>query len=177
MRRWLSLPLVLTLLVAGCGGPGSSPTETPTATSGLPRPVIFVPGVAGSQLLVDGQEDWAAVGKQIFSASDDFLMALALPDNGIPTDGSTHGDILRTESIEIHGLSVKDADFYATIIKRFEGVGHEENDSLFIFPYDWRIDINIESERLKSFIDEVLDKTECRQGRYCRPLNGRPGHA
>ena len=166
MRRSFLLLIALALLIASCGGDdddgGDSPTPTPD-TGELPRPVILVPGVAGSQLVSGNQEHWAAVSDQVFSVTDDFLNVLALPGDGIPAGDTTHGDIIRTESIEIGGLAIKEADFYGTIIERFEAEGHAEGEQLFIFPYDWRIDISTEAGRLRAFIDDVLDDTEAEQ--------------
>ena len=160
MRHSFLLLIALALLVVGCGGDDDEP---PVGDGELPRPVIFVPGAAGSQIVSGDQEHWAVVSDQILSPTDDFLSALSLPGDGVPVNGTTHGDIIRTEVIEIGGLAVKEADFYASIIDRFEAAGHEEDDQLFIFPFDWRIDITTESERLRTFIDDVLNKTEADQ--------------
>ncbi len=161
MRRTALATLIFIILATSCGDNSSDPTAPPAGPpiDGLTRPIILVPGVAGSQLMLDGQEYWAAVGDQVFSLDDEFLEALALPADGVPVDGSArNGDILRRESIEIIGLPVKEADFYATIIERFAALGYDEGQNLFIFPYDWRIDSAIEAARLRAFIDDVREE-------------------
>ncbi|CAN5817948.1 hypothetical protein BH23CHL2_BH23CHL2_07570 [soil metagenome] len=167
MTRTALVLLTLALLLASCGGPEAG-TPAPTAPSNpgsaAGRPVILVPGVAGTQLVGGEMEVWAAVSDQILSPTDEFLLALGLDVDGTAGDtGVTHGDILRRAAIEIAGVNVRKADFYGTIIDRFESAGYREEEMLFVFPYDWRIDGNVEAARLRAFIDEVRDRTGAEQ--------------
>ncbi len=116
------------------------------------NPVILIPGLAGSELLHEGTlaRIWFKITK---SKSED----LRLPVNADPTkmhDEAIPGDILRELKIGPFPIT----DVYGGFIKAMEERGgyHEENwdrpsengfqDSLYVFPYDWRLD-NVENAR------------------------------
>jgi pimeloyl-ACP methyl ester carboxylesterase len=177
MRFILVLLLLLPMALVACGGDDDddvSPTEegpigatageaTATEPDGR-RPVIFVPGAAGSKLMAGSDEAWAAIAKQIFSLSDDFLANLALEADGeTSVEQVTVGDVLRSETIELFGIGVHDVDFYGTLIETFNNAGYVEDERFFIYPYDWRIDVDVEAERFKAFIDAKLNETGAEQ--------------
>lgn len=117
------------------------------------NPVIFIPGLTGSELKVKGTGErvWYKTFK---SKSEDLKLPisgniLTNHDNLIP------GDILRTVKIGIF----PSIDVYEGFIKAMEmRAGYREEswetpsengfqDSLYVFPYDWRLD-NVENARL-----------------------------
>jgi pimeloyl-ACP methyl ester carboxylesterase len=165
------------MIATACGGDDDDETPTPddagqstaqeaTATEapGEVRPVIFVPGVGGTKLAGQDGELWALIFDQIKSLSDDFLTDLALEADGETSQfGISVDDILRTESIEILGFGVRDVDFYGALVETFAEAGYAEGEMLFVFPYDWRLDIDVEAARLKLKIDDVLARTGAEQ--------------
>src|SRR4051794_38338048 len=111
------------------------------------NPVILIPGLSGSELVHKGtmKKVWFRVTK---SKSED----LRLPIMADPTkmhDDLIPGDVLRKVKIGIFPVT----DIYGGFIKAMEERGgyHEEKwdspsangyqDSLYVFPYDWRLDI------------------------------------
>jgi pimeloyl-ACP methyl ester carboxylesterase len=117
------------------------------------NPVILIPGLSGSELRHKGSSDrvWFKTFK---SKSED----LRLPIEEDPTkmgDSLTATDVLRGVKIGIF----PSMDVYGGFIKAMETRGgyHEEkwatpttdgdHDSLYVFPYDWRLD-NVSNARL-----------------------------
>ncbi len=117
------------------------------------NPVILIPGLSGSELRhkITNDRVWF---KTIKSKSED----LRLPIFADPTKGRDElvaTDVLRSVKIGIFPVT----DVYGGFIKAMESRGgyHEENwdtpsedgfeDSLYVYPYDWRMD-NVENARL-----------------------------
>lgn len=118
-------------------------------------PVIFIPGLAGTQLLNRNGEVWPNAIALSLSSDDAFLNVLALaadgrspaqPGNPDYTSVRT-GDILR---------NVIGVDVYQGALNYLAGRGYRESDrSLTIFPYDWRTDVRASADRLDAVIAQV----------------------
>ncbi|MFH1822309.1 MAG: hypothetical protein ABH830_01260, partial [Patescibacteria group bacterium] len=122
------------------------------------EPVILVPGVMGSYLYssVDpGVEVWPAIGKTVLDPWDLHLNQLIMDDESKPSDNSMivpPQDIIR---------SVLDKDFFEGLIDELKQNGYEENKTLFVFPYDWRLDLNWTANGIPySGFDSLKDKVE-----------------
>jgi len=128
------------------------------------NPVILIPGLSGSELVHKGtmKKVWFRITK---AGSED----LRLPILADPTkmhDDLIPGDVLRKVKFGIFPVT----DIYGGFIKAMEERGgyHEEKwdspsengyqDSLYVFPYDWRLDIVQNSKLLIQNI-EKLKKT------------------
>ena len=131
------------------------------------NPLILVPGIAGSKLLNDPNQDgiydevWPNSTTLAIDPWDSFLLALKLNPSGTgpfdPNDKSSStvkvGDIIRTESIPIVG----DQDFYTSTINYFtQQRGYQEGVDFFVCPYDWRK--SIPAIAFGSELDKTLDK-------------------
>ena len=128
------------------------------------NPIILIPGLTGSELIdkKTGDKIWIRAFK---SKNED----LRLPISTDPVkagDGLVPGDIVR--NIKVGPFEV--ADFYGKFIDAMEVRGgyHEEKwaepspegfaDSLYVFPYDWRLDIVTNAQRLVADVEELKIK-------------------
>ena len=93
--------------------------------------------------------------------SDSFLDELSLSYSGYPD--TSHELLLPDDLLR----KVLNKDFFDAFIKSLEDSGYKEGKDLFVFPYDWRLDIKESVDApytsavtsLKSKIDDVLSKT------------------
>ena len=119
----------------------------------VPEPVIIIPGILGTELKKAGELIWPNVGRMLFDRGDDFMDVLKMKDNGDPSDsGVEPGRGIR--SYEIGPKTV--SDYLDSLMAEFSAAGYVENESLFVFPYDWRVDARITAQGLKDRIDDIL---------------------
>jgi hypothetical protein len=120
--------------------------------SKIKNPVIIIPGVLSSYLNKnddDKTELWPNIFEAIFGLPGDrYLDELALNEIG-----QTKSTIIPTDIFRKIGKN----DFFDGLVKKLEQNEYEENKNLFVFPYDWRLDIR--EIKLKEKIDEILFKT------------------
>lgn len=139
--------------VKQAGGPVEEepdPEEPPTVSK---IPVIIIPGIMGSYLNKDDGSDeeiWMNIQKMILPGRDLYLDSLLMLENGSSTQPITASDIIK---------EVGEHKFFTDLIDTFEGLGYVFGNNLFVFPYDWRTDIALLSEKLDQNIREVLSNT------------------
>ncbi len=128
------------------------------------NPIILIPGLTGSELIdkKSGEKIWIRAFK---SKNEDLRLPIS-PDPQKAGDGLVPGDIIRR--IKVGPFEV--ADYYAEFIEAMElrGGYHEEKwsepspegfeDSLYVFPYDWRLDIVTNANRLVTDVEELKRK-------------------
>jgi pimeloyl-ACP methyl ester carboxylesterase len=126
-------------------------------------PLIFVPGIGGTRLLINNVEAWPRMQEMWDSDDDAFLLDLQLAANGSapldPAKTATVGDIIRMDHVVANNLPDQDQDTYASTITQLEQGGYVENESLFVFPYDWRKDNREAAALLLAKINQVLATT------------------
>ncbi|MFH1744914.1 MAG: hypothetical protein ABH881_01970 [bacterium] len=107
------------------------------------KPVIIVPGIMGSYLNreSDGEEIWVSWEKLLLPGDDNYLDELAMDTNGNSINQIYSSDILR--KILLPTPLIKDLDYFEGLINELKNSGYIENKNLFVFPYDWRKDINL----------------------------------
>jgi len=116
------------------------------------RPVIFIPGIMGSELINEetGEKVWFSLKR---SKTDDLRLPIAL-NLMLSGDNLVPGDIVRKLDLPI----VSDVDIYQKIVDALGKYGgYTEaswekppktlDDTFFVFPYDWRRD-NVETARI-----------------------------
>jgi len=104
------------------------------------NPVIIVPGIMGSYLnrVSDGEEIWPNLLKMVLPGKDTYLDELSLSNYGISPGLYIYPyDIVRN----IKFLKIE-KDFFQGLITELTITGYKENIDLFVFPYDWRLDIS-----------------------------------
>jgi pimeloyl-ACP methyl ester carboxylesterase len=140
--------------------PGVIPPPTTNSTEHLP--VIIIPGVGGSELDtlsgMRGSEVWPAPsGTHIPQVLTHLWQLTTKVDMGVlrlnsdgtaPADPNVYifaSDILRS------GLS----NFYGGLVTFLESKGYEEGKSLFVFPYDWRLDNTLHLDALDRLVNQA----------------------
>lgn len=132
------------------------------------NPVIIIPGIMGSYLNKDDEdktEVWPSIAKIIAFPGDTILDDLILPTDGrVSVDNNIISkDVFR--SVNILNFHI---DFFDGLISELESNGYEESKDLFVFPYDWRLDVadnvdgndNSQVQSLKHKIDGILKQTK-----------------
>lgn len=138
--------------------------KSPPGTVQKKNPVIIVPGIMGSYLnenSYDNKEVWLNLAKALLPGDDSYLDELALDELGQPD--LTQSVLLPTDIFR----QVGGKDFFDGLIKELKDNGYVENEDLFVFPYDWRLDIRESVDNLyspllttlKDKIDQVLAQT------------------
>ena len=126
-------------------------------------PVLIIPGILSSYLnrASDNTEVWVNLANAFSSMNDNYLDELILNQNGQPdTFSIIPMDIFRKIEINIPLIYFHKIDFFDGLINELKDKGYIENENLFIFPYDWRLDIRDDMSSLKNKMDEVLKKTD-----------------
>lgn len=127
------------------------------------NPLILIPGLSGSELVnkKTGEKVWFRAVK---SKSEDLRLPISTNIDKV-RDDIIPGDVLRT--VKIGPLTV--TDVYAGFIRAMETRGgyfeekwetpseYGHQDSLYVFPYDWRLD-NVENARRLFSSVETLKK-------------------
>ena len=140
------------------------------------RPVVFVPGVAGSQLTKNGSTMWLS--------PNDFTILGGNPSDLNPLD-SPHDQVQAPDVLQYsinalgHGVEPVYHDFLQRIITDGgytpyqlvrDGTNYYPGDScdydgqkeaepnFFVFPYDWRLDNKVNAVRLNSYIEDCVQK-------------------
>ncbi|MDO8570440.1 MAG: PQQ-binding-like beta-propeller repeat protein, partial [Candidatus Daviesbacteria bacterium] len=131
-------------------------------------PVIFIPGVGGSELKVKnnviwskddghggtynhgynaGEKIWVNEGEGASLGDDDYFDILRLKSDGTGSEAE----------LELTGDIYTGA--YSNTIKFFTDNGYTLNQDLFVFPYDWRKDIILTAPLLDQKIDAIKTQT------------------
>lgn len=129
--------------------PFSSLTCTFTNTKVVEKtPVVIIPGVLSSYLNRNDEaktELWPNIFRAIFGwPGDRYLDQLALNQIGQPN--MSYPIMLPTDIFR----KIGDKDFFDGLIKKLIASGYEENKNLFVFPYDWRLDVRLSVDNLYS---------------------------
>ncbi|MBX4189250.1 hypothetical protein KW785_01480 [Candidatus Parcubacteria bacterium] len=135
-------------------------TTDPLASTTPTRiPVIIVPGIMGSKLNRDDDsnaEVWMNLFKMALPGDDSYLNELVLSITGEP--GSAPGlrptDIIRSVDVPLFRRHLFDG-----LIEALEESGYVEGKDIFVFAYDWRLDISKEAAKLKERIDQIMFQT------------------
>jgi pimeloyl-ACP methyl ester carboxylesterase len=122
-----------------------------TSSVATTTPVIIIPGVMGSYLEKSGSELWLNLVQLSTSITDVHLNDLSLPVSGIPLDLS----VLATEIVRSINIPLFRRDSFLSLVEKLEGIGFEEDEDLYTFPYDWRLDIESLALELKNRVDQI----------------------
>jgi pimeloyl-ACP methyl ester carboxylesterase len=127
-------------------------------------PVIFIPGIGGTELNDKGNLVW--INSYRLMASQLPILSLFQMDWLLPlrfkADGTTPyygGHDIRTGDLMRHGQT----DIYSGLLNELKAEGYVEGKDLFLFPYDWRADIGASAAALGRQVDQVLARTGARQ--------------
>lgn len=118
-----------------------SMTCTFTNVKVIPKknPVIIIPGILSSYLNRNDDEKtelWPSIRKALFGLpGDKYLDELVLNQIGQPD--LSYPVVLPTDIFR----KINNNDFFDGLIQKLKAEGYEEGVDLFVFPYDWRLDI------------------------------------
>ena len=118
------------------------------------EPVIIVPGIMGSRLnrVSDGEEGWPNALEMVKPGPDDYLNELVLDSSGN-----------ERENYEMDATEVIDSVFgitaYGNLVDAFINKGYVASTTLFTVPYDWRLDIRGEVNRLGTVVQEAISNS------------------
>ncbi|MFA6464079.1 MAG: hypothetical protein WCV55_03690 [Candidatus Paceibacterota bacterium] len=121
------------------------------------NPVIIIPGILSSYLnKEDGTEVWPNIMKALAPFGDTYLDDLILSSDGKTSSTTIKlSDIMRETKIPL----ISNVDYFQGLITKLKEQ-YTEGEDLFVFPYDWRFDIDSTAEeKLSVFIEDVLQKT------------------
>ncbi len=168
----LCLLIALATLLPGCGARHSPNLERIFAeakTRAGKRPVIFIPGILGSQLVND--ETGEVVWPSAFRSSVDGLTLPVTPNLAANRDKLVARKIVETAKF---ARLTPEVYVYHEVLKALHTYGgyveHDwdepgvdgDHDALYVFPYDWRRD-NVETAR------ELIKRIEILKRRLHRP--------
>jgi pimeloyl-ACP methyl ester carboxylesterase len=119
------------------------------------NPLIIVPGIMSSQLLDSnlGADNliWPSLTKIGLSPSDDFLDSLKMNKDGESANPGIYvGDVMR---------KINSTDYYQGLITSLTSSGYIEGIDLFVYPYDWRADLDVTVSKLNEKINQVKIQT------------------
>lgn len=111
-------------------------------------PVIIVPGIMGTKLVdSSNSEVWPNLSSMLLSVDDSYLDPLSLSNTG-----EQSGETITADSI------VRDTggnDFFNGLFSSFSSNDFIEDEDIFEYPYDWRMDIESSALKLKEKIEAI----------------------
>ncbi|MEK7176009.1 MAG: alpha/beta hydrolase, partial [Patescibacteria group bacterium] len=121
-----------------------------TTTVATTTPVIIVPGIMGSYLnKEDDTEVWMNLFKMVLPG-DEYLDDLKLSESGLSSVVLEATEIVKSVNVPLF-----QRDNFLGLINEFSDLNYVENEILFTFPYDWRLDIESSSSNLKNKINQI----------------------
>ncbi len=121
-------------------------------------PVLIVPGLMGTELKSGNDLLWANVFNMVISSDDSFMDQLAFNGDLKPSDGSVYyANIIKKVPL---------SNYSDALIVELQSQGYIENQTLFVFPYDWRFGVTAtyangktNSDLLKEKIQDIMAQT------------------
>jgi len=119
-------------------------------------PVVIVPGILGSYLNRNDNEKtevWLNLFKMV-GPNDKYLDDLLMSYNGVSLINIVTSNIIRKIS-----FLKAEKDFFDGIINELTNDKYKENEDLFTFPYDWRLNNIYNTDLLKDKISQIRNDT------------------
>jgi pimeloyl-ACP methyl ester carboxylesterase len=142
--------------------------QNPTGTVGGPppeppgkRPVLIIPGIMGTELLDENDElIWPNITRMLFDINDQFLTDnLSLASNGVSIENVAIENIIDRIQVQVSGITIANIDIFFSLVEKIETQGYINGQTYFIFPYDWRLDLNTSQEELNNYIEQIKSST------------------
>ncbi len=129
---------------SGYGGEAMTIADTSFARTTSRRPVVFVPGLMGSELWADNYRVWPNI-KQLFKHPE----AVSYPSE-IPLEpGGVIDEIVIVPNLIKLDQYKRMGDYLV------EDLGYERGKDLFEFAYDWRQDVRLSARQLSKLIESL----------------------
>ena len=114
----------------------------------MSKAVIFIPGIKGSKLFDSNDIDNKVLWQDVrFNFKDVSKLALSFEHNG-----NYYDDDFQTivEPLKLENVAYK--QFWEKLEPNY--------DNKFLFPYDWRLPNEINGDKLKEFMDHLMEKSK-----------------
>lgn len=119
-------------------------------------PVLIVPGILGTELWNGEDRIWVNLEKIFVDINDDFLVE----NLSLDSSGNSIKNIHPSSTIErISRIPKLNLNIFENLREDLEQVGYFLNQSLFYFPYDWRLDLQQTKDKLQQKIEAIKSKT------------------
>lgn len=148
----------------GLGGTSPEASVTVTVKESKPkepvglRPVIIIPGIMGSELYDGSDFIWPNVDLLLDRVHDYFLLeSLSMDENGNSIKDISLGDIVKEIKIPVANKTL--TDIFNGLIVKLESKNYVLNNNYFLFPYDWRLNLDNSIDSLKNKIDAIKKQT------------------
>ena len=103
------------------------------------NPVLFVPGLLGTEISKDGSLLWANTKMALPGNSDSFMDPLSFEADLLPSDEALLlGKVIH--KLDFYNITLY--DYTQGLIDEFATQGYVENVDFFTFPYDWRYGVS-----------------------------------
>ena len=120
------------------------------------NPVIIIPGIMGTELYNGDDLIWLDLSQTAADINDYFLTEnLNLDNRGISLNNIQSGNTIK----KMTALLIFNQNIFEGLQQNLEQNDYQENQNLFFFPYDWRLDLNETKNLLKQKIDEIKEQT------------------
>jgi len=136
-------------------------SEDPTPEKTELEPVLIIPGIGGSELYNGDELIWLNLGKMFDDVGDQFITEnLALDDDGRSIVTSIIAkDIIDDILGTVGGINFKIADIFKGLMSQLEVEGYVRNKSIYLFPYDWRLNLENTADLLSEKINAIKTVT------------------
>ncbi len=146
----------------------TTPEPTPTPTPSTRFPVIFIPGIGGSEFkasqdiiwskddghggifshaYTNNEKVWVNEAEAAMPGTDDYFDVLRLQSDG----QTSEAPLSLTGDLTSFG--------YADIDSFFQENGYTKGTNFFVFPYDWRKDVRTTTSDLDNLVEEAKTKS------------------
>ncbi len=119
----------------------------------LAPPAIVIPGVMGTSLYLGNVLLW--VNCTLAPGDDSYLQTLDIDANGNSVYPIQTGSVF-DGSLPCLKVATGELDFYGKLIQSLKDNGYELDKTLFVFPYDWRLDNATNASKLNAFIETTV---------------------
>ncbi len=127
-----------------------------SATSQTKTPVLIIPGIAGTELYDNNDRIWMNLQRMFFDVGDQFLVqSLALNNDGTSQRVINTGDIIKLIEVPQDFLLRFREDIFSGLISSLSVNNYVPESSLFVLPYDWRLNIDDNIAVLKNKIEAI----------------------
>lgn len=116
------------------------------------RPVLIVPGILGTELYNEDDLIWADLTQMLFDINDQFLTE----NLGLDEEGNSNLEISAKSIVGLIGTK----DIFESLINKLEIEGYASSNTYFVFPYDWRLNL----EQGKSLLEEKINQIKTETG-------------
>lgn len=154
---------IATTTPSGSGDPiGLHVLYTPFLTSDPllepegPDPVIIIPGIVGSELYNEEDLIWPDLLEMAKDLNDQFITE----NLNLNEQGNSIKPIIVSDAIKrILNVPVLNVNIFEDLETELKENNYKNDQSLFFFPYDWRLDLDDTKELLKEKIEAVKAET------------------